>query len=414
MASSSSVSSRPQLQYLTAALDELRAKGTYFRLRVLEDAQAPVCHYDGREVINLASNNYLGLCDHPKLREAAIAATEKYGAGSGAVRTIAGTMSLHMELEEKIAAFKNVEACVVFQSGFAANAGTVSAILGKEDFIISDELNHASIIDGARLSRAKIKVFRHKDVSHAEELLKEVANEPGHKLLITDGVFSMDGDIGPVDRLAALAEQYGAIMMVDDAHASGVLGRNGRGSIDHFGMQGKVDVQVGTLSKAIGALGGYVCGSRDLIDYLYHRARPFLFSTSHPPSVAASCIAAFDILEQEPERIERLWENTRYFKQQLAGAGFDIGGRSTPASETPITPIIIRAEGSIGDGRRAMDFSRALFDAGVMATGIAFPTVPEGKARVRTIMTSEHTREQIDRALETITSIAKKWGILRN
>jgi glycine C-acetyltransferase len=321
-------------------------------------------------------------------------------------------MSLHMELEEKIAAFKNVEACVVFQSGFAANAGTVSAILGKEDFIISDELNHASIIDGARLSRAKIKVFRHKDVAHAEELLKEVANEPGHKLLITDGVFSMDGDIGPVGRLAALAEQYGAIMMVDDAHASGVLGRNGRGSIDHFGVHGKVDVQVGTLSKAIGALGGYVCGSRDLIDYLYHRARPFLFSTSHPPSVAASCIAAFEILERESERIERLWENTRYFKQQLAAAGFDIGGRSTPASETPITPIIIRAEGSIGDGRRAMDFSRALFDAGVMATGIAFPTVPEGKARVRTIMTSEHTRAQIDRALETITAVAKKSRLL--
>ena len=402
----SSVSSRPQLQYLTDALDELRAKGTYFRLRVLEDAQAPVCHYDGREVINLASNNYLGLCNDPRLEEAAIAATKKYGAGSGAVRTIAGTMTLHMQLEEKIAAFKNVEACVVFQSGFTANAGTVSAILGKEDFIISDELNHASIIDGARLSRAKIKVFRHKDVAHAEEQLKEVANEPGHKLVITDGVFSMDGDIGPVDKLAPLAEKYGAIMMVDDAHASGVLGRNGRGSIDHFGVHGRVDVQVGTLSKAIGALGGYVCGSRDLIDYLYHRARPFLFSTSHPPSVAASCIAAFDILEQEPQRIERLWENTRYFKQQLASAGFDIGGRTTPASETPITPIII------GDGRATMDFSRALFDAGVMATGIAFPTVPEGKARIRTIMTSEHTRPQIDRALETITTTARKSGVV--
>ena len=399
-------SPRPQLTYLTAALDELRAKGTHFRLRVLEDAQAPVCHYDGREVINLASNNYLGLCDHPKLREAAVAATEKYGAGSGAVRTIAGTMSLHMQLEEKIAAFKNVEACVVFQSGFAANAGTVSAILGKDDFIVSDELNHASIIDGARLSRAKIKVFRHKDGAHAEELLQEIANEPGHKLVITDGVFSMDGDIGPVDKLAAVAEKYGAIMMVDDAHASGVLGRNGRGSIDHFGVHGRVDVQVGTLSKAIGVLGGYVCGSRDLIDYLYHRARPFLFSTSHPPSVAASCIAAFDILEQEPERIERLWENARYFKQQLASAGFDIGGRTTPASETPITPIIV------GEGRAAMEFSRALFEAGVMATGIAFPTVPEGKARIRTIMTSEHTRSQIDRALETVTTVAKKSGVL--
>jgi len=397
---------RTQLSHLTAQLDDLRRRGTFFRLRVLEDEQAPVCTYDGRRVINLASNNYLGLCDHPKLREAAIAATEKYGVGSGAVRTIAGTMRIHMELEEKIAAFKGVEACVVFQSGFTANAGTVSSILGKEDFIVSDELNHASIIDGARLSRAKIKVFRHKDVAHAEELLKEIQHEPGHKLLITDGVFSMDGDIGPVDKLCDLADKYGAIMMVDDAHASGVLGRNGRGSVDHFHCTSRVDVQVGTLSKAIGALGGYVCGSRDLIDYLYHRARPFLFSTSHPPSVAATCIAAFDILEQEPERIERLWANANYFKQQLAAAGFDVGGRTTPASETPITPIII------GDGRRTMEFSRALFDAGVMATGIAFPTVPEGKARIRTIMTSEHTREQLDQALETLTSVAKKMGIV--
>ena len=397
---------RPQLAHLTAQLDEFRARGTHFRLRVLDDEQAAVCHYDGRQVINLASNNYLGLCNHPKLREAAIAATRKYGVGSGAVRTIAGTMRVHMELEEKIAAFKNVEACVVFQSGFAANAGTVSSILGKDDFILSDELNHASIIDGARLSRAKIKVFRHKDVAHAEELLLEVQHEPGRKLLITDGVFSMDGDIGPVAALAVLAEEYGAIMMVDDAHASGVLGRNGRGSIDHFQVHGKVDVQVGTLSKAIGALGGYVCGSRDLIDFLYHRARPFLFSTSHPPSVAATCIAAFDLLENEPERIDRLWANTIYFKQQLANAGFDIGGRTTPMSETPITPIIL------GDGRATMDFSRALFEAGVMATGIAFPTVPEGKARIRTIMTSEHTRAQIDQALETITAVAKKSGIL--
>src|ERR1700690_1227181 len=314
---------RTQLAYLTAVLDELRAKGTHFNLRILDDQQAPVCHYDGKQVINLASNNYLGLWEHPKLREAAIAATKEFGVGSGAVRTIAGTMRIHMELEEKIARFKNVEACVVFQSGFAANAGTVSAILGKEDFILSDELNHASIIDGARLSRAKIKVFRHKDVAHCEKLLKEVANEPGHKLVITDGVFSMDGDIGPVDKLAALAEKYGAIMMVDDAHASGVLGRNGRGSVDHFGMHGRVDVQVGTLSKAIGSLGGYVCGTKDLIDYLYHRARPFLFSTSHPPSVAASCIAAFDMLENEPDRIARLWDNTNYFKQQLTDAGFD-------------------------------------------------------------------------------------------
>lgn len=400
------VAPRTQLAHLSAQLEELKQKGTYFKLRVLDDQQEPVCTYDGKRVINLASNNYLGLTAHPKLREAAIAATQKYGVGSGAVRTIAGTMRIHIELEEKIARFKNVEACVVFQSGFTANAGTVSSILGKDDFIISDELNHASIIDGARLSRAKVKVFRHRDMAHAEQLLQEVQQEPGRKLLITDGVFSMDGDIGPVDKLCDLADKYGAIMMVDDAHASGVLGRNGRGSVDHFGCHGRVDVQVGTLSKAIGSLGGYVCGSRDLIDYLYHRARPFLFSTSHPPSVAATCIAAFDILENEPERIGRLWDNTRYFKQQLAGAGFNIGGVNTPASETPITPIII------GDGRTTMDFSRKLFDAGVMATGIAFPTVPEGKARIRTIMTSEHTRAQLDQALETMSSVGKQMGIL--
>src|SRR5487761_36366 len=400
------VTPRPQLAHLSQQLDELKQKGTYFRLRVLEDEQEPVCTYDGKRVINLASNNYLGLTAHPKLREAAIEATRKYGVGSGAVRTIAGTMKIHMELEEKIARFKNVEACVVFQSGFAANAGTVSSILGKEDFIISDELNHASIIDGARLSRAKVKVFRHRDMAHAEQLLQEVRNEPGHKLLITDGVFSMDGDIGPVDKLCALADKYGAIMMVDDAHASGVLGRNGRGSIDHFHCHGRVDVQVGTLSKAIGALGGYVCGSRDLIDYLYHRARPFLFSTSHPPSVAATCIAAFDLLEAEPERIQRLWDNTTYFKQQLTAASFDTGGRTTPASETPITPILI------GDGRKTMDFSRALFEAGLMATGIAFPTVPEGKARIRTIMTSEHTCEQIDQALEILATTARRMNVL--
>src|SRR5271165_662644 len=277
---------RPQLAHLTATLDDLRAKGTYFKLRILDDQQAPVCHYDGKQVINLASNNYLGLANHPKLIEAALAATRTFGVGSGAVRTIAGTMRIHMELEEKIAHFKNVEACVVFQSGFTANAGTVSSILGKDDFIISDALNHASIIDGARLSRAKILVFRHKDVAHAEEQLASVKGEPGRKLPITDGVFSMDGDISPLPGLCEAAEKYGAIMMVDDAHSSGVLGRNGRGTIDHFGMHGRVDIQVGTLSKAIGALGGYVCGTRDLIDFLYHRARPFLFSTSHPPSVA--------------------------------------------------------------------------------------------------------------------------------
>ncbi len=394
------------LSYLTDQMNELKAKGTHFRLRVLEDEQEAVCTFDGKKVINLASNNYLGLTTHPKLREAALAATKKYGVGSGAVRTIAGTMRIHLELEEKIARFKNVEACVVFQSGFTANAGTVSAILGKEDFIISDELNHASIIDGARLSRAKILVFRHKDAAHAEEQLASVKDQPGKKLVITDGVFSMDGDIGPLPALCDAAEKYGAIMMVDDAHSSGVLGRNGRGTIDHFNVHGRVDVQVGTLSKAIGALGGYICGSKDLIDFLYHRARPFLFSTSHPPSVAATCIAAFDVLEQEPERIEKLWENTRFFKKELGNSGFNIGGQNTPASETPITPIIV------GEGRLAMQFSRELFDEGVMATGIAFPTVQEGKARIRTIMTATHTHDQLTQALETLQRVGKRLGIV--
>jgi len=394
------------LSYLGNQLDELKQKGTYFRLRVLEDEQEPECTFDGRRVINLASNNYLGLTTHPKLREAAMEATRRYGVGSGAVRTIAGTMRLHMELEERIARFKNVEGCVVFQSGFAANAGTVAAVLGRDDFIISDELNHASIIDGARLSRATIKVFRHKDIAHAQELLESVAGHPGHKLLITDGVFSMDGDIGPLPAHCELAEKYGAIMMVDDAHASGVLGRSGRGTVDHFHVHGRVDIQVGTLSKAIGALGGYVCGSRELIEFLYHRARPFLFSTSHPPSVAATCIAAFDVLEQEPERIRRLWENTRFFKKELGTLGFNIGGVNTPASETPITPIIV------GEGRLAMDFSRRLFEEGVMATGIAFPTVPEGKARIRTIMSATHTRSQLERALEVLGRVGRGLGII--
>jgi glycine C-acetyltransferase len=315
-------------------------------------------------------------------------------------------MKIHMELEEKIARFKNVEACVVFQSGFAANAGTVSAVLGKEDFIISDQLNHASIIDGARLSRAKILVFEHKNIAQAEERLASIKDQPGKRLLISDGVFSMDGDIGPLPALCDLAEKYGAIMMVDDAHASGVLGRNGRGTIDHFKMHGRVDIQVGTLSKAIGALGGYVCGTRDLIDILYHRARPFLFSTSHPPSVAATCIAAFDVLENEPERMERLWENTRFWKRELGLLGFDIGGKSTPASETPITPIII------GDGKLTMDVSRELFKEGVLGTGIAFPTVPEGKARIRTIVTATHTEDELQQALEVLKRVGKRMGIL--
>ena len=388
------------LGYLHDQIEQWRAEGTYQRLRILESESAAESRFDGKEVINLASNNYLGLTTHPKLREAALEAVRKFGVGSGAVRTVSGTMSLHMQLEERIAAFKNVEACVVFQSGFAANAGTVSAILGPEDHIVSDELNHASIIDGCRLSRAKIHVFPHKDAAAAEKILAELDGSAGRKLLITDGVFSMDGDIGPLPALCESAERHGAIMMVDDAHSSGVLGRNGRGTIDHFNVHGRVQVQVGTLSKAIGVLGGYVCGSRDLIDFLYHRARPFLFSTSHPPAVAAACLAAFDVLEQEPERIARLWENTKYFKAGLASAGLNTG-----ASETPITPVIA------GEARVAHELSRALFEEGVLATGIGFPIVPKGKARVRTIVTSEHTRAELDRALEVFRRVGKRLGI---
>lgn len=392
---------KAQLQYLSDELQKLREQNLYQKLRILETEQLPVCNFDGQEVINLSSNNYLGLTTHPQLKDRAVRAVEEFGVGSGAVRSIAGTMALHMELEEKIAKFKKVEAAVVFQSGFTANAGTVQAILGREDVIVSDELNHASIIDGCRLSRAEIKVFPHKDVEACEQILREIQDRKCRKLLITDGVFSMDGDIAPLPELVELAEKYGCIMMIDDAHSSGVLGRNGRGTVDHFNLHGRVDVQVGTLSKAIGALGGYVCSNRDTIEYLYHRARPFLFSTSHPPSVAATCIAALEVLEQEPELIQQLWSNTEFFKEGLKKLGFNTG-----MSETPITPVIV------GDAALAHQFSRELFQAGVFAQGIGYPTVPHGKARIRTIVTATHTREELSQALEIMESVAKKLKIL--
>jgi len=392
---------RAQLQYLTDELNSLREQKLYQKLRILETEQLPVSRFDGREVINLSSNNYLGLTTHPKLKQRAIEATGKYGVGSGAVRTIAGTMSLHMELEEKIAKFKHVEASVVFQSGFTANAGTVSAILGKEDVIISDALNHASIIDGCRLSRAEIRVFPHKDVEACDKVLKDLEGHKGRKLLITDGVFSMDGDIAPLPQLVELAEKYGCIMMIDDAHASGVLGRNGRGTVDHFNLHGRVDIQVGTLSKAIGSLGGYVCTTRDTIDFLYHRARPFLFSTSHPPAVAATCIAAFEILEEEPQLVDQLWANTRFFKAGLQKLGFNTG-----QSETPITPVIV------GEAALAHEFSRHLFQSGVFAQGIGYPTVAKDKARIRTIVTATHTEAELTKALDIMGAVARQLAII--
>jgi glycine C-acetyltransferase len=403
MASTAPQTIRPQLQYLHDAVEDLKAKHLYFKLKVLEGEQKPIANFDGKEVINLSSNNYLGLTTHPKLRRAAIDATRKLGVGSGAVRTIAGTMKMHMDLEEQIARFKKAEACVVFQSGFAANAGTVSAILGKDDLVISDELNHASIIDGCRLSRATIKVFKHKDAADCERVLQETTGWNGKKLLISDGVFSMDGDIADLPALCDLAEKYSCIMMVDDAHASGVLGSRGRGTIDHHNCHGRVDIQVGTLSKAIGSVGGYVCGSRDLIDFLQQRARPFLFSTSHPPAVTATCQSAFELLDSEAgdKLIKKLWANTKFFKRRLKKLGFNTG-----KSETPITPIMV------GDAAKAFQFSQELFDEGVFAGAIGFPTVPEGKARLRTIVTATHKRADLERAAETIERVGKKLGVV--
>ena len=388
------------LGYLSTELQALRDQGLYRRLRVLDTEQKAHTSVDGRSVVNLSSNNYLGLTTHPRLRQRATEAIRTFGVGSGSVRTISGTMQIHVELERKLAEFKHTEAAVVFQSGFAANAGTVSSVLGRDAVIVSDELNHASIIDGARLSRATIKVFAHRDVAAARRILADIA--PGTRtLIITDGVFSMDGDLGAVPQLCDLADEFGCIMMVDDAHASGVFGNHGRGTVDHFGMHGRVDIQVGTLSKAMGALGGYVAGSRALIEFLCHRARPFLFSTSHPPSVAATCLAAIEVLEQEPQLIERLWDNTRFFKSGLQALGFNTG-----VSESPITPVIV------GEGARAMALSDRLFDKGVFAQGIGFPTVPQGKARVRTIVTATHSREELQYALDVFKSVGTDLGVI--
>jgi glycine C-acetyltransferase len=392
---------RDPLGYLAGELEALKEQGLFRRLRILSDEQKATTVVDGRQVVNLSSNNYLGLTTHPKLRERALDAIRRYGVGAGSVRPIAGTLEIHMELERRLAEFKKTEAVVVFQSGFAANAGSVAAILGKDDVVISDELNHASIIDGCRLSRASIKVFPHKNVDAARRILTELPTSQ-RKLLITDGVFSMDGDLGALPDLCALAEEFNCIMMVDDAHASGVFGKNGRGTIDHFGMHGRVDIQVGTLSKAFGALGGYVAGSRSLIEFLYHRARPFLFSTSHPPAVAATCLAAIDVLLDEPHIIDQLWDNTRFFKSGLRSLGFDTG-----LSESPITPVIV------GEARLAMALSDRLFEKGVFAQGIGFPTVARDKARVRTIVTATHTRSDLQLALDAFADVGRQLGILQ-
>ncbi len=391
------------LAFLDAELDELRARGLYRRLRVVESEQKSRCVIDGREVITLSSNNYLGLTTHPHLKEAAIAAVERFGAGSGAVRTIAGTMSLHEELEARLATFKHVEAVLTFQSGFTCNTGVIPILAPEGATIVSDALNHASIIDGIRLTKAERRIFPHADMDALRATLREIRAADASRtiLVLTDGVFSMDGDIARLPEIVAAAEEANAIVYVDDAHASGVLGRNGRGSVDHFDLHGRVQVQVGTLSKAIGVLGGYVAGPPNLRQVLEHRARPFLFSTSHPPAVAAACLAAIDVLEREPELIERLWDNARYFKAGLQRLGFDTG-----ASETPITPVIV------GAGALAHKLSDRLFEEGVFAMGIGFPTVPEEKSRVRTIVTAEHTREELGTCLAAFETVGRELAII--
>ena len=397
--------SRDPLAFLEGEIDELKAKGLYRRLRVVQSEQRSRCVIDGREVITLSSNNYLGLNTHPRLRQAAIEAVERYGAGSGAVRTIAGTMSLHEELEARLATFKHVEAVLTFQSGFTCNTGVIPILAPEGAAIVSDALNHASIIDGIRLTKAERKVFPHGDIDALRTALREARQAPGGAdrtvLVLTDGVFSMDGDIARLPEIVEAAEEADAIVYVDDAHASGVLGRNGRGSIDHFGLHGRVHVQVGTLSKAIGVLGGYVAGSANLRTILEHRARPFLFSTSAPPAVAAACLAAIEVLESEPELIERLWTNARFFKAGLERLGFDTGH-----SETPITPVIV------GKGALAMKLSDRLFEEGVFAQGIGFPTVPDDRSRVRTIVTAEHSHEELETCLLAFETVGRELAII--
>jgi glycine C-acetyltransferase len=382
-------------------LSELRREGRWHPLTVLESPQDSEVEIGGKRFINLCSNNYLGLNTHPHLIEAAIAATKKWGAGSGAVRTIAGTQLLHEELEQKLAVFKGTRAALTLPSGFTANLAVLGSVLGEADAVVSDELNHASIIDGIRLTKARRYLFPHKDMPGLEQRLTEARGGGARRILVvTDGVFSMDGDIAPLPEIVELAEAYGAAVMVDDAHASGVLGRNGRGSIDHFQLEGRVQVQVGTLSKAVGVLGGYVAGSQELRDTLIHSGRPFLFSTSQPPGVVAACIAALEVMEKEPELQARLWENARHFKAGLEQLGFDCG-----QSETPITPVIV------GEGERAVALSDELRQRGVFATPIGFPTVARDRGRVRTIVTAAHTMAQLDRALEAFADAGRILGI---
>jgi glycine C-acetyltransferase len=392
-----------KLQFILDERERLEQAGLRVGVRTVESAQGAWIRVDGRRVLNFSSNNYLGMADHPRLAEAAREALGRYGVGPAAVRSIAGTLRLHTELEEKLARFKGVEATLTFQSGFAANLAAIPALVGREDLIFSDELNHASIIDGCRLSGAPILRYAHGDPASLDRKLSEnlPAGSERRALIVTDGVFSMDGDIAPLGAIADLADRYGALLMVDDAHGEGVLGRGGRGVVDHFGLHGRVDVEVGTLSKAFGVVGGFVAGRRAVIDHLRQKGRPFLFSSALPAADTAAAAAAVDLLEESDEAVRKLWDNARYFKEEMGRAGFDTG-----ASETPITPVML------GEAGRAQEFSRRLFERGVFAMAIAFPTVPMGKARIRVMISATHEREDLDAGVGSFVEVGRQLGVV--
>lgn len=390
------------LQAVAQELDSLRQSGLFTHIRTLTSPQGAWLVVDGRQVLNFCSNNYLGLANHPRLVQAAKDAIDRYGVGPAAVRTIAGTMGLHVELEQRLAAFKGVEAAITFQSGFNANLGTIPGLVGRDDLIFSDELNHASIIDGCRLSGATIVRYPHVDPEGLRQAISESQSQPhGRRLIITDGVFSMDGDVAPLDTIYAIAQETDCLLMVDDAHGEGVLGRGGRGIVDHFGLHGKVDVEIGTLSKAFGVVGGLAAGRQVIIDWLRQRARPFLFSSAMTVPDVAACLAAIDVLEESDELTRRLWENTEYFKRELQGLGFDTG-RST----TPITPVML------GEASLAQQFSRRLFDHGVFAMALGFPTVPRGKARIRVMMSAAHNRADLDQGLAAFEAVGRELKVI--
>ena len=390
-----------KLQWIDAELKNLHDAGLYNRIRTLGSAQGAWLVVDGKKVLNFCSNNYLGLANHPRIAAAAVKAIETYGVGPGAVRTIAGTMRLHVELEKRLASFKGVESAITFQSGFTANTGTIPALVGRDDAIFSDELNHASIIDGCRLSGAKIIRYAHCNVEDLEKQLKEHRASYPRAMVITDGVFSMDGDVAPLDKIYEVTRHYDAILMVDDAHGEGVLGKGGRGIVDHFNLHGKVDVEVGTLSKAFGVVGGVVAGNPKVVEWLHQRGRPFLFSSAMTVPDVAACIEAINLLEESTELVDRLWSNTDYFKKEMRGLGFDTGG-----SVTPITPVML------GEAPLAQQFSRELYDAGVFGMAIGFPTVPRGKARIRVMISAAHEVADLDRGLEAFAKVGRKLGVI--